>query len=192
MNGRTVTERLEALCRDLDLGRPLSRIEWGVRALAPVAVGLAMGVAAWGCGTEAVDVYGAPPAPQVEQVCTGGFDEDHDGLADCMDPDCAADSACAAVEMYGAPMPTQAERDCGNGADDDRDGVADCMDPDCAGASLCNAVTAYGAPAMPAMEQACADGADDDRDGLTDCADPDCAAQCAPSPGRRYGAPFQM
>ena len=97
------------------------------------------------------------PAGTTESDCTNG-DDDVDGLADCEDPDCAADLHC---------IP---ESDCGNAADDDLDGLADCLDTDCATDARC----------LP--EADCADGADTDLDGLTDCDDSDCAAEarCLP------------
>jgi hypothetical protein len=47
------------------------------------------------------------PAP-AELACQGGGDDDCDGLADCVDPDCCLDPACA------------------DGTDADGDSVADC------------------------------------------------------------------
>ncbi len=55
--------------------------------------------------------------------CTNGVDDDGDGLIDCEDGECLADSACT--------------EDCTNGADDDGDGLADCEDGACAGDSAC-------------------------------------------------------
>ncbi|MFN3532342.1 MAG: MopE-related protein [Candidatus Brocadia sp.] len=55
------------------------------------------------------------------EICTGGQDDDGDGLVDCEDSDCACDLACA---------PTH-ETSCTNGVDDDCDGLIDCQDPDC-------------------------------------------------------------
>jgi hypothetical protein len=193
MNGHTVLARLERLCRELDLGLPLTRIEWG-RALAPVAVGIVLGVA--GCtscasnGSEPVPAYAAPLPPTVELVCSDAVDDDVDGLVDCLDPDCVSNAACTAVDMYGAPMAPQREQDCANQVDDDRDGVADCSDSDCIGVGLCAAVAAYASPAMPPMESVCSGGMDEDQDGLADCADPDCAASEDCRRTIRYGGPF--
>ena len=42
-----------------------------------------------------------PCVPPAESACGNGIDDDGDGLIDCADPDCAADSACSAVEVGG-------------------------------------------------------------------------------------------
>ncbi|MFO1464509.1 MAG: thrombospondin type 3 repeat-containing protein [bacterium] len=60
-------------------------------------------------------------APDGSRLCSNGADDDGDGKADCLDPDCHSDPACTTVE------------NCSNGADDDLDGKVDCMDPDCIG-----------------------------------------------------------
>ncbi len=93
------------------------------------------------------------------EACAGGVDDDGDGLVDCADPDCAATSAC----------PPGAEA-CAGQIDEDGDGLVDCADPDCARTSVC----------VPDKE-ACAGALDEDGDGLVDCADPDCAftSDCA-------------
>jgi hypothetical protein len=89
-------------------------------------------------GTYRVHVYGFKGAgnryalgvttscgASVTENCTNGVDDDHDGLVDCADPDCASALACVPPE------------NCTNGIDDDRDGLADCADPDCAAAPAC-------------------------------------------------------
>src|SRR4051812_22232045 len=58
------------------------------------------------------------PYPIREEVCTGGADEDLDGLADCDDDDC--DGQCP---EEGAA--------CSNLRDDDGDGFEDSDDPRC-------------------------------------------------------------
>jgi hypothetical protein len=65
--------------------------------------------------------------PSSETICTGGADEDQDGLVDCADPDCATAPACVPDEICD---------DAGE-ADEDLDGLANCADPDCAGAPNC-------------------------------------------------------
>ncbi|MFH2005075.1 MAG: PPC domain-containing protein [bacterium] len=59
------------------------------------------------------------------EVCTGGIDEDVDGLVDCADPDCNGTTACPTGE------------DCTNGTDDDGDGAADCDDGECVWLGVC-------------------------------------------------------
>ncbi|MBM4391998.1 MAG: hypothetical protein FJ090_12825, partial [Deltaproteobacteria bacterium] len=63
------------------------------------------------------------------EACLDGNDNDGDGLVDCDDPDCAADSSCT-----GSGTPTEA---CLDGADNDADGLVDCDDPDCASDPSC-------------------------------------------------------
>ncbi len=55
----------------------------------------------------------------LDEVCTGGVDEDVDGLVDCADPDCNGSTPCPEGE------------DCFNGSDDDGDGAVDCDDGEC-------------------------------------------------------------
>lgn len=97
------------------------------------------------------------PAGTTESDCANG-DDDLDTLADCDDPDCAADARC---------IP---EANCGDSLDEDLDGATDCDDTDCAAAPVC----------IP--EANCGDALDEDLDGATDCADTDCAAdpRCLP------------
>ena len=57
--------------------------------------------------------------------CTGGADDDGDGLVDCDDPDCNFAPECAPTE------------DCTNGVDDDGDSLVDCDDPNCGGHGAC-------------------------------------------------------
>jgi hypothetical protein len=47
------------------------------------------------------------------EVCSGGLDEDLDGLVDCADPDCAADLACP---LGCSPGATFSSLDCRLGA----------------------------------------------------------------------------
>ncbi len=98
-----------------------------------------------------------------ETCCTDVGDNDRDGLADCLDPDCAAEPAC---------IPTS-ETNCADTIDEDVDGFTDCDDMDCAGDVAC----------APASETVCDDTIDEDMDGSTDCDDPDCAADpvCIPT-----------
>ncbi len=86
------------------------------------------------------------------EICGNYEDDDHDGLADCADPDC-----------QGNPVCFEPLENCHNAADDDGDGLIDCADPDCAETSFC----------LP--DEDCTNGIDDDHDGLTDCQEPDCA-----------------
>jgi hypothetical protein len=53
------------------------------------------------------------------EVCTGGGDEDCDGLIDCGDPDCDADPACPSLIEWP---------NCFDALDNDFDGLTDCAD----------------------------------------------------------------
>jgi hypothetical protein len=127
----------------------------------------------------------------VPEVCTGGGDEDCDGLIDCGDPDCDTDPACPSLIEWP---------NCFDGQDNDFDGLTDCADTaDCQGELDPNPSTcgigecaATGTrtclsngtledtctPGTPAPE-VCTGGLDEDCDGLTDCDDPDCDADPA-------------
>ncbi len=83
------------------------------------------------------------------ELCSGGRDEDADGLVDCQDDDCDLSPLCV-------------ESDCDDGLDSDADDLIDCEDMDCDGQPCCG-------------ELICDDGVDSDEDGLTDCEDDDCA-----------------
>ena len=76
------------------------------------------------CDTDSSSMtYGMCIVP--EEVCTGGVDEDLDGLVDCGDPDCNGIGSCATGEI------------CGNNIDDDNDGLTDCDDGECALLGVC-------------------------------------------------------
>ena len=60
-----------------------------------------------------------------DEYCSGGVDEDFDGLVDCADPDCTGETGCPTGEI------------CGNGIDDDGDGYTDCDDAECGTLGIC-------------------------------------------------------
>jgi len=101
------------------------------------------------CGFLLTDATDQVIVGSMVEECANGLDDDGDGLVDCADPECAANTAC--IELA-----------CSNGVDDDRDGLADCADIDCEHAIECN------------PEIACGNGLDDDGDGAIDCDDLDC------------------
>ncbi len=51
------------------------------------------------------------PTEDPEKTCTGGFDEDCDGLTDCDDPDCSGDSSCKTL-CLPVPDPCVRDSDC--------------------------------------------------------------------------------
>lgn len=63
------------------------------------------------------------------EICTGGLDEDCDGLIDCDDSDCNTDPACQVC------VPTTEV--CNDGVDNDCDSAVDCADTDCTADPLC-------------------------------------------------------
>ncbi len=89
-------------------------------------------------------------------ACDNCTDDDADGWADALDPDCANGQEEAG---FGTTA-------CNNGVDDDADGLSDAVDPDCEGPSD----TDEAAPIT-----GCTNGVDDDADGWSDALDPDCA-----------------
>ncbi len=120
------------------------------------------------------------------EICTGGDDEDGDGLTDCEDPDCTTDPACNTYhevicsdsldgdkdgltdcedpDCTTDPACTTSQEDCSNNVDDDDDDLIDCLDPDCESDSAC----------QEDNRENCTNGTDDDGDGYIDCADPGC------------------
>jgi hypothetical protein len=158
---------IDAVCAGLDRARA---------AAAPAAVGLALSLGA--CGGETSE---RPSSDAGAEICSGGVDEDGDGLVDCSDPDCSGVTICGSP-IYSMPF----EGDCANGIDDDGDGYVDCTDPDCAATALCLAPPPYGIP----YESICNDGVDNDGDGTTDCVDTDCLGY-AGCTGDAYGIPYE-
>ncbi len=162
---------------------------WGLLACT-IVLGLG-GIGAAGCGSDGVsevtpddsDVVApeegttpegeggdevVPPSPALEDCAVAG-DEDADGVADCLDTDCAGDPACL-------PPPPVLEGDCLDGVDGDADGALDCADSDCAADPAC-------ALPPPAVAEDCTTAADEDGDGQGQCSDTDCAGDPACSGG---------
>jgi len=127
---------------------------------------LGSGICGRACAVDSDCEYGAVCTPAGECVrtfedCWLAGDEDRNGTADCADPACATDFACAAM---GGEV-------CDNGVDDEGDSWVDCYDPDCDSWPGCGGW------------ETCDNGVDDDGDAYVDCADPDCSTStaCAPS-----------
>ena len=146
MDGLSILSSLNQMCRDIDAGRPLRRINLG-RAIAPVIIGFSL--AAGGCPgrDESVNLYGAVVPPPAAEVCDDGIDNDGDGRVDCSDSDCREAGECGAVGVYGAPpMPPPVAEICNDGIDNDLDGRVDCDDDECASQGACVPNPLYGAP----------------------------------------------
>lgn len=120
---------------------------------------------AWICGYE-------PKA-----LCHNELDDDGDGLVDCADPDCAAESGddgCAEGDSIS----------CADGLDNDGDNLVDCEDvvcPEDAGLDnlgRCREPTCAAFCSESSLEL-CADEIDNDGDGASDCHDVTCPALVA-------------
>lgn len=86
------------------------------------------------------------------EICGNGIDDNSNGLVDCADSACIAQSSCQPkVEI------------CSNSIDDDSNGLVDCADPVCSGASFC-----------ATQPEICDNHVDDNLDGKTDCSDVAC------------------
>ena len=124
-----------------------------------------------------------PPAG--DENCANRFDDDGDGMVDCVDPDCRDGSICQSNPEF-----------CSDGLDNDLDGLVDCADDDCAGGPQCsedceNGIDDNGDERVDCDDPECAgidrvcgevcgDGVDNDGDGQTDCNDADCAEVVPP------------
>jgi hypothetical protein len=120
----------------------------GVSPTGPFSNGATLGNVAEAGGRLVATLY----LPVERGTCTGGADEDSDGLVDCADTDCIDDAACDLVA-----------EDCDNGVDEpDADSDVDCADSECLTDPRC----AHG--------EICDNTDDDDGDGDRDCDDTDC------------------
>lgn len=122
----------------------------------------------------------------VAEVCDDGDDNDCDGLTDCEDDDCAAQSCGGGGQIChnNACCTPQSDTDfctdrgaqCGQVSGTDNCGVqrTDVNCGGCGGGASCSGNTCH------EDSNKCGDSNDNDNDGLTDCADDDCDAQsCA-------------
>ena len=135
----------------------------------------------------------------IETRCGDGLDNDCSGLADCQDPNCAAQGlacdttgkVCTAGLVCRCPDASGTELACSDGQDNDCDGFIDCKDLNCNsqacapnGFRCATASNGNGTCTCPgtgkalgdatAKETTCADALDNDCDGQVDCADADC------------------
>lgn len=132
------------------------------------------------------------------EVCGDGVDNDDDGLADCVDPDCAPGCLEDCTDGVDNDLDYDADCDdpqctplcqerCYDGVDHDGDHLVGCADPDCAG--RCAERCQNGgdddldgridcADSACSCAEVCDNGLDDDRNGATDCADAACGNAC--------------
>jgi hypothetical protein len=113
------------------------------------------------------------PCQPSETLCADGLDDDCDGLVDCADPDCDADTCGPHGLVCGAsacmcPGGTT-ETTCGDGGDNDCDGALDCDDASCGGRScgVNGRICIGGSCQCPGSSESC-NGDDDDCDGVVD------------------------
>lgn len=104
-------------------------------------------------------------------LCFNGRDDDHDGRADCDDPDCQKD-----VRSKFYCKKTETGRECFDGKDNDGDGHKDCSDQDCLNnpAVRARCRSSHNTGVNRETGHLCFNGIDDDHDGRADCDDWDC------------------
>jgi hypothetical protein len=119
-----------------------------------------------GCGAVDCNDTNLAVSPGAVELCTGGVDDDCDGLVDCSDADCNGDAACSPTCIPEASR--EKGKKCSDGVDNDCDDVIDSDDPDCGGDTGDTGGT-------EGKGQTCTDGLDNDDDGQTDCNDSDCS-----------------
>jgi cysteine-rich repeat protein len=94
----------------------------------------------------------AAVSPEATELCTGGVDDDCDGLTDCEQSGCSTDTACGAADFDDDGVPNALEVLCGGDptdgantpsaedlADPDEDGEPNCVDTDDDGDTLTDA-----------------------------------------------------
>ncbi len=141
------------------------------------------------CNNACTTGTGCKASVCIETNCSDGIDNDHDGGADCADPNCIS-QACGGDDggwncgriLFDGGMPDGGDGGIDDGGDDGGmtldAGQPDAGDGGQADAGLDAGIVDAGPPTVPACtprEVICNDGLDNDLDGLTDCADPDCA-----------------
>ncbi|MBW2964460.1 hypothetical protein KY363_03285, partial [Candidatus Woesearchaeota archaeon] len=108
-----------------------------------------------------------------ETECDDGFDNDADGLLDCLDPVYCTNLSGSQYGLPGLCRPCAkveniSTESCRDGDDNDYDGLIDCTDSDCYG------YPGPGTQICGLTENNCTDGVDNDRDSLIDINDSDC------------------
>ena len=149
-------------------------------------------------------VTGGPPLGyETDPIkCSNGYDDDNDGLVDCLDPDCIRRNFCGEIVPLLPPSGSETTlEECTDGVDNDLDGQFDCGDRGCQairelccvsefddvscsdridndgnGFADCQDFSCRNNPFVTVCgaESDCEDGFDNDNDGRTDCDDDDC------------------
>ena len=108
IDSATLRAFLSGAASELEKRQPLTAWgAWRKRMGVPVAVG-ALGALVGGCGGEStgtLDSGGPCVDGECGEECSDGVDNDDDGVADCLDDDCADEEACINVGYpeYGVP-----------------------------------------------------------------------------------------
>ncbi|HIA00936.1 MAG TPA: hypothetical protein EYN66_03365, partial [Myxococcales bacterium] len=105
-----------------------------------------------------------------DQNCTDRYDNDHDGLYDCEDPDCILSSTVCGEHVPLVPqnVPEDNLLLCHDFVDNDDNGQYDCGDRKCQ-AIMENCCT------REFTDERCSDGKDNDQNGFVDCEDHGCS-----------------
>lgn len=149
-----------------------------------------------GTGFGYMDFSGLRVAAEAPPFCSDGLDNDGNGLTDCQEAACSADSACIESPGNGncsdgidnngngltdcqeatcssAPscQETPTNGNCSDGIDNNLNGLKDCQETACQSSPVCAETTSNG--------NVCSNGIDDNGNGLVDCADPGCTGSPA-------------
>jgi hypothetical protein len=115
-------------------------------------------------------VAGGPPLGyEVDPIkCSNGYDDDNDGLVDCLDPDCIRRNLCGEIVPILPPSGSETSvRECTDGVDNDLDGQFDCGDRGCQAIRELCCVSEFD-------DVSCSDRIDNDGNGFADCQDFSC------------------
>lgn len=160
-----------------------------------------------GTGFGYMDFQGVRIRGEGPPQCNDGLDNDANGLRDCQESSCSAESNCTEnlvngncadgidnnlngprdcqeVACQSAPSCNESAGNgttCDNGFDDNGNGQIDCLEGACAGYPTCS--LAGEAACGTGLDACCSNGTDDDSNGPVDCADTSClpAPVCTPA-----------
>jgi hypothetical protein len=128
-----------------------------------------LSVLATGC-FDVERVTGGPPLGyEVDPIkCSNGYDDDNDGLVDCLDPDCIRRNFCGEIVPLLPPSGNETTlQECTDGVDNDLDGQFDCGDRGCQAIRELCCVSEFD-------DATCSDRVDNDGNGFADCQDFSC------------------
>ncbi|MBX3250990.1 MAG: hypothetical protein KF901_27685 [Myxococcales bacterium] len=115
-------------------------------------------------------ITGGPPLGYENnpETCSDGFDNDNDGLIDCLDPDCIGQNLCGEIIPLLPPGGFEGDAEtCTDGIDNDLNGQFDCGDRKCQTLRELCCVTEFD-------NASCSNRVDDDGNGFADCQDFSC------------------